>query len=147
MHVQNHLSRQQLEDANSWNKRNATFSFISPEQHDARNQKIRRILRKHGIDTRTLEPLDDDETKLLIDNEDSYFGIRDVLNFYEHYAVAVNTGLFEEDTAYFLDSAAVIRIFRRFEKLIYYVRNQVGIQEIYIDLEKLSLGWEAREKT
>jgi Domain of unknown function (DUF4760) len=143
---QNNLSRQQLEEANSWNKRNATFSFISPEQHAAQIEAIRKILRKHEIDVRSFKPLDNAETNKLIDDEESYHALINALNFYEHYAVAVNSGLFDDEAAYGLDSAPVIRVFRRFEGFINCVRRRVDVQAIYVDLEKLALRWETREK-
>ena len=142
---QNDLSRKQLDEANKWNKRNATFSFISPEQHFAQAEAIRVILKKKGIDARDFAPLDDSQTTALIEDEEAYHGLVDALNFYEHYAVAANSGLFDDDAAFNLDSAAVVRLFRRFERFIERVRDRVGVRAIYIDLEKLALRWEARE--
>jgi Domain of unknown function (DUF4760) len=134
---QNNLSRKELEETNSWNKRNATFSFISPEQHTAQAEAIRNILRKHEIDPRSYKPLDDAETNKLIDDEGTYHALINALNFYEHYAVAVNSGLFDDEAAYGLDSAPVIRVFRRFERFINHVRERVGSKRSTSTLKSL----------
>jgi len=100
-------------------------------------------MRELGTDPYSV--LSDNSVRIIYDNNDVLYAIRDYLNDLEEICTAVNSGAVDEDYAYALESATIVLAFGVFQPLIERQRERFNIDTVWIELQKRALRWKKRQ--
>lgn len=139
------LTREQMNNYNDWNKLNATFTFFSYKDFMDVEQNINNILKKISLENiDKIDIIHTDDVDKIYSSTDLNTNVKNFLNFYEHYATAVNIRAIDFDCAYCLASWKMIHVYHVFKMFIEKLRKEHDDPEIYIEIEKLALNWEKR---
>jgi hypothetical protein len=92
----------------------------------------------------TAEPLNDKTVGDVFADSKKYREVKDFLNLLEDYASAVRVGALDADCSYGIMSGIVLRYTRVFMPFITKLRTDGDDDELYLELERLSLDWQSR---
>ena len=133
----------QIRRTTAWNKLQSHHEFFHDKPSSVAEKQMLDVLHRLEIDRYT--PLSEEQAKQIFDDPEASFAAKCWLNEFEDLCAAVNVGTVDKDYAYALEAERVVRNYRLFEQLILWIRNTLGIPEVYIELETVALEWERKQ--
>jgi hypothetical protein len=136
----------QLRQTNLWNKLNSPQNFVNPVASIDLERKLYDSLKTLSIDIVNLyRSITQEELNKIIENDDAYFATKAYLNDLENLGVAISIGAADPDLTYAVHSARLIRAYEMFMPFIKVLRDRQSNPEIYIEIEKIALGWQRKQ--
>jgi len=139
------LANQQFKATVTWNKVNAPFALFNNQSFIDREGPAASVLKDLDINLYEHDqPLAESVVQQIVSDPNKLRPVKELLNYLEHYAVAVNTEIIDDATAFDLISGLMIRYHRVFRPLIRARRVRVKSLAVWIELQKLCLKWDKR---
>lgn len=139
------LAREQMAVGIQWNKVNATFTYFTNDTFLVRERAASEALESLGVNTYIrAEPLEQKTVEEILADSKKYREVKDFLNLLEDYASAVRVGALEADCSYGTMSGIVLRYTRMFMPFVDKLRSMPDGEEVYLELERVSLAWQSR---
>jgi len=134
----------QIKQTNRWNKINTQHHFLTLLPSKSDEIEIWKYVRE----------LNDDGTgkltwgaaKEIHADSERWIQVKTYLDTFEYLAIAINNETLSEKYAYNSHAAIIIDINYVFDNYIKYMRSCCDDPLLYIELEKVALKWEAKDK-
>ena len=141
------LAKNQLESGVKWNKLNAAFTYFNSDLVLQREQEVAEALTKAGVDFYAqTTPLTNVQLDAIHNDRSIYIAVRSFLNLIEDYCTAVHIGAIDEDAAFAMNSALIMRWHAVFGPLIDRRRVETGDAESLCEIEKLAIAWRKKDE-
>jgi hypothetical protein len=141
------LAREEAHRTVTWNKLNATFTFLNDSVFSERERAAAEYLNHFGIELiHATEPLNRGTVEQLRNDFEACFHLKALLNLMEDWATAVKVGLVDHETAYATISGQFIRYGGVLMPFIESHREITNDDEFYIEFERIYLEWKARSE-
>lgn len=138
------LAWRQMSQTVRWNKLQAHHSFFRETPNRQLEKQVYEHAARIGVSIdRAVPPVD--LGKIYADR-DALFAVKAYLDEYEELCTAVNVGTVDEDLAFAIDSARVLKAYRVFDPFIRELRERLKNEELYVELEKVALRWSRLEE-
>jgi len=118
-------------------KKQSTLEYAGEKWLSARVQ----LERAYGVDA-----LSKDVAQQIYEDNELRTQVLNLLGTLEHISAGVNSKVYDEDILYRMAGASVIDNFNRFKNYIKLRRQNEGNDELYIELEELSVNFMNRQK-
>lgn len=146
MEQQFSLMERQVESAVQWNKLNAAFTYYNSDLVLQRESDAATALAGLGIDFHTQrEALTIGQVDEIAASAEIFARVKGFLSLIEDYCTAVRIGAIDEDAAFAMNSALIMRWESVFRPFIDYRRVTTGDSEAFCEIEKLAKEWRAKE--
>lgn len=141
------LAKDELESGVKWNKLNAAFMYYNSDLVIQREKEAAEALEKAGVQFyRQNTPLTTEQLDAIHSDKVIFVSVRNFLNLIEDYCTAVRIGAIDEDAAFAMNSALIMRWYVLFEPLIDRRRVETGDAESLCELEKLAKDWTLKDE-
>lgn len=141
------LSQEQLRLSIAETRLRAIYELFPNETYIEREAAAAQALSKRGVDWyHQSEELGSDVVNALFKQENAhdFKDIKAFLNFFEDFALALRSGLLEEESAYALMGSVVTRVYDVFKPLILHRRKEMDRFRAWIELELLAGKWKPK---
>jgi hypothetical protein len=136
----------QIRQARLWNKLKSEFNFVNLSKDAEFELAVQNAFKTLGINLVGRQtPLDPAEVTKVFSDENARHATKTFLNYFENTCAAINIGHADEDLAFAVHSAEVLRTYMLFQPFIAEIRSKYNDDELYVELEKTYLRWEAIE--
>src|SRR5688572_6389993 len=121
------LAQEQLRSGVEWNKLNAAFMYYNSDLVLQREKDVAAALAKAGINFHVQrDPLSAEAVEAIYADVDVFGDVKNFLSLIEDYCTAVRIGAIDEDAAFAMNSALIMRWERVFSPFIDRRRLDVG---------------------
>ena len=138
----------QIRQARLWNKLKSEFNFLNLSKDAEFELAVQNAFKALAIPiVGRSTALDAAEVTKVFADENARHAIKTFLNYFENMCAAINVGHADEDLAFAVHSAEVLRTYMLFQPVIAEIRAVYKDDELFVELEKTCLRWKAIEET
>lgn len=129
----------QIRQATTWNRLQTHHNLLSYLSGAELEEEVFRIIAQVGVDDQ--RRISRDACTRILETPTWFVPVKTFLNKFEHLCSAINVGAVDERYAFSVHAARVVQVFTTFESFIDVAREHRGIDEIYIELQRVAVKW------